>query len=349
MFDLQIRRMDLSSWLRAVAAAMLMVCALTAVGPAGAQGSAQDDEIVASLTGGRVIVHAIGKEVATFVAIDEPVEPGAAPPRVINVDATHVAVIFGASEWRVPADPKPIRLDKTDARIGGAADPRYRETYVEAEPDLERIGVAFLEKVSPLAAKLHHKVDFPAEQPLVELVVIGFGPGDYGPEVWTVEYRMAQSEVSSRGDFWQTRVLRPRFTQVYPPDKKAPHKMVEVCYPESCKGPTLQQLIEGNEPTLGKLAASDAKMAKSVDFISRGQAQKAEVQASMDFLRAAIPLIYPGKKFVMGSMQAQRGFDWIVPPDEPVERAKDEKPDKDRPPEAPTLRKRVTPNPPQPQ
>ena len=51
----------------------------------------------------------------------------------------------------------------------------------------------FLEKLTPLAARLHHKLDFPADQPLFEMVIIGFGPHDYGPEVWTVEYRMTQT------------------------------------------------------------------------------------------------------------------------------------------------------------
>jgi hypothetical protein len=46
----------------------------------------------------------------------------------------------------------------------------------------------------------------------------------------------------------------------------------------------------------------------------------------------------------MGKMEESHGFDWIVPPEEPVERAKKGEEDKNRPPEAPSLRKR--PNPP---
>jgi hypothetical protein len=37
------------------------------------------------------------------------------------------------------------------------------------------------------------------------------------------------------------------------------------------------------------------------------------------------------------------GFDWIVPPEEPVEKTKTGSDDKDRPAEAPSLRKRPTP------
>jgi len=45
----------------------------------------------------------------------------------------------------------------------------------------------------------------------------------------------------------------------------------------------------------------------------------------------------------MGKMEEQAGFNWILPPEEPVEKAekdKKDKEDKDRPPEAPSLRKR---------
>jgi len=320
--------------------ARVFVAALLALaGPAFAQD--RDDEIVATLAGGRVIVHAT-RENIIFIAINEPIEEaGAVPPRVISLDSHHVGVLFGSSEWRIPAEPTPIRLDKQLTHIANQ-DPNYAGSYNgDAEPDLETIGVAFLEKLTPLAARLHHKLDFPADQPLFELVVIGFGPKDYGPEVWTMEYRMTQEMISSRGDFWQTRVLRPRFEQIYPPEKKAPKKLVETCYPGACKGPTLQQLIEGNEPSLAKLSGSDPKWAKAAELIANGQAQKTVTPDTAAFLRAAIPLIYSNREFVMGTFEEQHGFNWIVPPEEPVERAKQE--DKNKPPEAPTLRRRVDP------
>jgi hypothetical protein len=325
--------------LRTFATCVFVAALLGEAGPTLAQD--QDDEIVATLAGGRVIVHST-RENIIFIAINEPIEEaGSVPPRVISLDSHHVGVLFGSSEWRISAEPNPIRLDKLLTHIANQ-DPKYAGSYNgDAEPDLETIGVAFLEKLTPLAARLHHKLDFPADQPLFELVVIGFGPRDYGPEVWTMEYRMTQEMISSRGDFWQTRVLRPRFEQVYPPEKKAPKKLVERCYPGACKGPTLQQLIEGNEPSLAKLSGSDPKWAKAVDLIANGQAQKTVTTDTAAFLRAAIPLIYTNRQFVMGTIEEQHGFDWIVPPEEPVERAKQE--DKNRPPEAPTLRRRVDP------
>jgi hypothetical protein len=325
--------------MRLLGALIFLTAADCCARPAAAQD--QDDEIVATLAGGRVIVHAT-RENIIFIAINEPIEEaGSVPPRVISLDSHHVGVLFGSSEWRIPAEPNPIRLDKQLAHIANQ-DPKYAGSYNgDSEPDLETIGVAFLEKLTPLAARLHHKLDFPSDQPLFELVVVGFGPADYGPEVWTLEYRLVQEMISTRGNFWQTRVLRPRFEQIYPPEKKAPKKLVETCYPGACKGPTLQQLIEGNEPSLAKLSGSDTKWAKAADFIAKGQAQKALTPDTAAFLRAAIPVIYTNRQFVMGTIEEQHGFDWIVPPEEPVERAKQD--DKNRPPEAPTLRRRVDP------
>jgi len=304
----------------------------------------KDDEIVATLAGGRVIVHGT-REDLTFAVINEPIENGSVPPRVVSLDSHHVGVLLGSSEWRIPAEPSPIRLDKGLAHIGNQ-DPKYQGAYNgEAEPDLETIGVAFLEKLTPLAARLHHKLDFPQDQPLFELVVIGFGPRDYGSEVWTLEYGITQSIISTRGDFWQTKVMRPRFEQLYPPGKHEPRKLVETCYPASaCNGPKLQQLIEGNEPSLAKLSGSDPKYLKAVDLVSKGQAQKASVPDFASFLRAALPLAYPGKQFILGAFEEQHGFEWLVPPEEPVERAQKEKgEDRNRPAEAPTLRRRVDP------
>ena len=321
----------------ALALLILYLCATP-----GVRAQDQDDEIVATLAGGRIIVHGT-REDLTFAVINEPIENGNITPRVVSLDSHHVGVLLGSSEWRIPAEPNPIRLDKQLTRIS-TADPKYAGSYNgESEPDLETIGVAFLEKLTPLAARLHHKLEFPPDQPLFELVIIGFGPRDYGSEVWTVEYKMTQSMIASRGDFWQTRVLRPRFEQIYPPEKKEPRKLVETCYPGACKGPTLQQLLEGGYPALDKLVSADPKTTKAVDLIMKGQAQKAVTTDFAPFLRAAIPVLYPGQHFVVGTFEEQHGFQWLVPPDEPVEKAQKGQDDKNRPADAPTLRRRVDP------
>src|ERR1700758_1506872 len=134
----------------------LFLCLSFIAAAARTQAQDREEEIVASLAGGRVIVH-VAKDTIIFAAIDQPVESNSIPPRVAGLDSSHIGVLFGASEWRVPADPKPIRLDRNFQRIGGV---REDPAAAEAEPDLELIGTAFLEKLRPRVGQLHHKVDF---------------------------------------------------------------------------------------------------------------------------------------------------------------------------------------------
>jgi hypothetical protein len=301
-----------------------------------AQERERGDEIVANLAGGRVIVH-VARDAIIFAAIDQPIETSSIPPRAMSIDSTHIGILLGASEWRLTADPKPIRLDKDFPHVTGK-NPNYSSDD-EVEPDLETIGVAFLERLRPLVSQLHHKIEFKPDEPLFEVVIIGYAPDDYGPEVWTVEYRIQQEEIATRGDFWQTRLLRPRFTQLYPPEKKAPKTLVEVRYPETIQGPTLLQLIQGNDPDLDKLAHGEPRFFKVAENIDRGQASKSAPQDATDFLRAALPLISEKSRFILGTM-TEHGFDWVVPPDEPLEKAEE---DKNRPPEAPSLHRKIKP------
>jgi hypothetical protein len=322
----------------------LLTCAaffgvLFAIPELRAQETPREDEIVANLAGGRVIVH-VARDIIVFAAIDQPIEAKAVPPRVVNLDTGHVGVLLGASEWQLPADPKPVRLDRNIQHVA-APDLKYQQSG-EAEPDLETIGVAFLEKLRPLVAQLHHKVEMPPDEPVLQIVVLGYAPNNYGPEVWVIEYRMEQEQVATRGEYWQTRVLRPRFTQLYPPEKHAPRTPLESRYPPDRKGPTLLELIQGNDPRIARLRAGEPRFARVLEAIDKGQAQKAVGTDATDFLRAALPLIAPNARFVLGTIEEQHGFEWIVPPDEPVEKAKE---DKTRPPEAPSLRRKPNPSP----
>ncbi len=291
-----------------------------------------EDEIVANLAGGRVIVH-VARDVILFAAIDQPVEGNSIPPRVMNLDASHIGVLLGASEWRIPADPKPIRIDRDFHRVG-ANERRTDSAPGEAEPDLDAIGITFLEKLRPLVGQLHHKLDFVPDDPIFQLVIIGYGSDQYGPEVWVAEYRIEQQQIATRGEYWQTRILRPRFTQLYPPEKHAPRTLVEVRYPVGLKGPRLSELIQGNDPRVVQVASREPRFSKVLENLHGGQAQKAAPLDSVDFMRALLPLVANNAPFVMGTMAEQHGFEWIVPPVEPVEKVEE---DKKRAPESPSL------------
>jgi hypothetical protein len=313
---------------------------------AAAQSPQREDEIVANLAGGRVIIQVAKDDVIIFAAIDQPMEANSVPPRLLQLDAGHVGIVLGATEWQVPSNPESIRLDRNFQSVAGAADQHYQSFPDEAAPDLETIGVAFLESLRPLVAQLHHKIDVKPDDPIFEVIVLGFAR-NYGPEVWQLEYRIDQQQVATSGEYWQTRIQRPRFTQLYPPEggKHAAHTLVESRYPAASVGksqanePPLIALIQGGDPAISKLRSSDQKFIKVVDAIDKGQAQRAIAADSADFLRAALPLIAGGNKFILGTMEEQRGFNWIVPPDEPVQKTDD----KTRPPSAPSLRKKPTP------
>ncbi|HXR09405.1 MAG TPA: hypothetical protein VN792_01450, partial [Candidatus Acidoferrales bacterium] len=60
---------------------------------------AQEDEIVADLSGGRVIVH-VARDSIIFGAINGPLEAKGVPPRVATIDSGHIGILFGAEEWQ---------------------------------------------------------------------------------------------------------------------------------------------------------------------------------------------------------------------------------------------------------
>ena len=306
---------------------------------AAASTRAQEEEIVANLSGGRVIVH-VAKDAIIFGAIDKPLEAKSIPPRMVTIDAGHIGIIFGAEEWQVPAQPKPIRMDR-GIEHASRPDPRYQPP-ADSESDLEQFGVIFLEKLRPLVAQLHHKIDLKPDEPLLEIVVIGYGPKDYGPEVWLMEYRVEQEAISSRADYLETRPLRPRFTQLYPPEKHEAHTLVEVHFPNDSQEVPLVGLIQQNDPRIVRLKSSEQGFAKVTELIERGQAQKAVGKDAADFMQAVLPLLAGGATFFEGTMSETGRFAWIVPPEEPFEKEKEVE-DKNRPPEAPTLRRKTSP------
>src|SRR5260221_2648620 len=115
-------------------AAIAILFGAACLSPAqNAQNAQREEEIVANLAGGRIIVH-VARDSIIFAAIDQPIEANSIPPRVVDLDSGHVGVLLGASEGQLPADPKPVRLDQNIHNMT-AADPRF-QSYAEAEPDL---------------------------------------------------------------------------------------------------------------------------------------------------------------------------------------------------------------------
>src|SRR5580698_11671499 len=144
-------------WIVAVSVYLLLLACLAAFQILPAQDREGGNEIVANLAGGRVIVH-VARDKILFAAIDQPVEPNSIPPRVLSIDSRHIGVLLGASEWRSPADPKPVRLNRDFPQVPGK-NPHYAADSEEVAPDLDVIGVAFLERLRPLVAQLHQQIE----------------------------------------------------------------------------------------------------------------------------------------------------------------------------------------------
>ena len=318
-----------------LAPALLFLAALASASSA----LAQEDEIVANLAGGRAIIH-VANGAILFAAIDHPLESKSVPPRVAAVDSRHVAILFGASEWQIPAQPRPIRLDR-ELPAMTAPNPFYAQPG-GPEQDLEQIGVAFLERLRPLVSQLHHRIDLKLDEPLFEIVLIGYAPKDYGAEVWLVDYNVEQKEVATQGDFWQTHLLRPRFTQLYPPEKHQPKTLMEIRFPPVLQDVPLLGLLQQNDPSIARLRSSDQHIAKVIDQIQRGEAQKADPEAASNFLREAVPTLAGGAQFSIGTIKEAGGFEWIIPPQEPREK-ENKAEEKERPPDAPTLSRKPKP------
>ncbi|MBZ5703188.1 MAG: hypothetical protein LAN84_15245 [Acidobacteriia bacterium] len=317
---------------RALSLLVLAACAAAPRLPA----QERDDEIVANLAAGRVIVH-VARDGIVFATVEQAAEADSLAPRVVALDARHIGVLLGAVEWQIPAGAKPLRLEKGVPRLGGV-EGLSPSQLADENTDLEMIGVAYLEALRKFAGRLHHRIELQPDEPLLQLVVIGYAPGGYGPEVWLYEYRAAQEAL--RGGYYQTRVLRPRTTQLYPPEKHAPRTLLEVRYPRDAAGATLQEKIEHNDLMIARLARSEPKFARVVEKIQAGKASAVALADAAEFLRAAVvPLVGKGR-FAVGSWSENRGLDWLVPPAESLEKARE---DQNRPPEAPTLLRKPKP------
>ena len=303
--------------------------------PASAQ------EIAVNLAEGRVVICA-AKDGIILAAVDAHSEPDAPPAAVAALGGSRAAVILGAVEWVQPeSKDAPVRLDAEFPRLAaGAAHSSASANDPDAASDIESIGVAVLERLRTLAAQLHGKINLSEDEPLLRIVLADYVEG-YGPEAWTLDYPIRQESMAA--DYWQTRVLRPRYSQIYPPEKGQPHTLVEVRYPpaDRAKGdPDLLDLLQQNDPRLSSIRAANEILAKSVTFVVEGQSQKSAATSDIDFLRAALPAVSPPEaQITMANVDFERGFQWVLappksaapPPSAPADNAKPEEP------EAPSL------------
>lgn len=297
-------------------------------------------EVAVNLAEGRVVICA-AKDGIIMAAIDMHGEADSRPPVVAAVGPLHSGVILGAVEWVHPeSTDDPARLDLEFPQIAaGALNSSGRTKSSDAASDIEAIGVALLERVRVLAGMLHNKINLGEDEPLVRVVLAGYVP-DYGPEAWTLDYHVRQDVLSS--GYWRTRVLRPSYNQIYPPEKGQPRTFVEVRYPPANRAtdePELLDRLHQNDARLSKIRAANPTLAKSLAFVIEGQSQKSDAASNIEFLKAALPAVTSEEtKLTMALVDFDKGFQWVLKPPKdagpPPAEAKPQEPG------APTLRKK---------
>lgn len=310
--------------------------------PSAIAQESSDQEVAVDLAEGRVVICA-AKDGIILAATDAHGEAGSQPPAIAILSAERMGVMLGAVEWVQPASKdKPVRLDNefhslVAAALNTAGQP---ETGFRAS-DIESIGIAMLERLRALAGLFHHKINLGEDEPLIRIVLAGY-VRDYGPEAWTIDYRIQQDALGN--DLWRTRVLRPRYNQLYPPEKGQPKTFIEVRYPPENRAtgePELLDLLQQNDSRLAKIRAANAIEAKAVTLAVQGQSQKTDAASLVDFLKAALPAVTaPETKLTMAKVDYDGGFQWILQPPKPPAPPPGETPADKTPeePERPTLR-----------
>ena len=297
-------------------------------------------EIVANLATGRV-VFCVTHDAIIVAATSGGGEVGSRPPALLPVSPGRIGVLLGAIDWTAPGTAKVTRLDSELPAAAATALRRPTQKPAEEPSEIEDIGVGMLEQIRPLVDQIHHKLDLRPDEPLVELILADYVL-NYGPEIWNLEYRVRQENLGN--DYWQTRLLRPAYVQLYPPEKGQPHTFIEADYPGTLPQLQLAQRVAQPDPQFDRIAHSSREVSDALALIAAGNSTKAGSSPTSDFIRAAIPLAGGNEQnLVMGLLDMNRGFQWILPPQEPVPPSKTQaQPGQAQPaePEAPSLRKR---------
>jgi hypothetical protein len=299
----------LISALAAVAAALLAALPVSAQEQNAA-------EIVVNLAAGRVDV-CVAKGAMFVATTDEKVEPGSHPPELMPLGAGRMGVLLGAVEWIRPGTGNPtVRLDAELGHVLRELGPMQGDANADQQAtDIETIGIALLEQIRGVATNFHHKIDLNPDEPLVELVLADYEEG-YGFEVWVLQYRIEQ-ELLGNG-YYQTRVLRPAYVQLYPPEKGQPRTLMEVRYPPEIQGPSFLELLKQNDPRLQKVRASSPQIFEASGHLLDGESPKAHPDDVGAFLQAALPAVHaPDTRMAIAELTELKEFVWLVQPTEP--------------------------------
>ena len=308
----------------------------------------QHDEVVANLAAGRVIL-AVFKDAILIASIENHIEPDALAPAIVPLTNRQAAILLGAISWNSPSPPVEwARLDaelpSLRANSSTAITPHLQGGAVavagQEAKDIEDVGEGLRVRLSAMMKKVHGPLSVSEDQPLVELVLADYQV-DYGAEVWTLQYALIQQP--ERGEFWDTKIQRPRYSQLWPPEKTAPHTIMEIQYPPAAENsPTLLDLLRQKDPRLQAIGARDPQMAAVATAVLSGNTSKLLQAAAVPYFRACFNVLTPPKSaLAIALIDHEQGFQWLLEPPPPPPPAKNAKqqPEQERPPGAPSLLK----------
>jgi hypothetical protein len=320
----------------------LLVFALTTFPTrSGAQNQDQEnaEEIVANLYTGRVVMG-VARDGIVVATLENPVEPGTRPPMIVQMSDDRVAVLLGAADWWLPDQNREIaRLDRELPYLppenGLGNGPHLQTSSQEGSAgaeaaDIEQIADRLHGRLSEIAQHIHGNLNLGDNEPLLQMVLADYAP-DYGPEIWLVQYSVEQEP--EQGDYWQTRVRQPQYTQLWPPEKGQPRGLIEVSYPTS---PAVGNLIRSGDARLAQSISAGPGMRQVSAAILDGDLQKLAAVDLAAFLRTCLgALQVPKARMIEAEINEKRGLGWFVQPPAEQERAGAEQA---RPAGAPSLR-----------
>jgi hypothetical protein len=299
------------------------------------------EEVVATLSAGHV-VWCVTKDSILVAAVGGGGEQGSHLPSIVPIGSFRIAVLLGAVDWAQGSAGKTVRLDSEIPQAIAKA--IRRPTQGQPDPnspsEIEQVGVGMLELLRPLVGDLHHNLNLAPDEPLVELLLADYVE-NYGPEIWSLRYRIHQENLGN--DFWDTRIERPAFYQLYPPEKGSARTFIESQYPPDLPQIGMAARLAQDDPTVARIRDASTEADQALRAINDGHSDKAAGPPVADFLRGVLPaLVGDQSGLVLGEIDAKRGFQWILPPAEmpPPPSRTDAKPVE---PGAPTLRKYIPP------
>ena len=298
------------------------------------------EEIVANLSAGRVVIG-VAKDGIVVATAENPIEPETRPPMVVPLSDERVAIVLGAADWWLPSEHRELaRIDNELPQLPPPAGLRRAPTLggtsgeADAEAtDIEQLAGRLHERLTTIAEHIHGNLNFAPNEPLLVMVLVDYVQ-NYGAEVWLVQYPIEQEP--EQGDFWQTTVLQPQYTQLWPPEKGQLRGLVEVSYPPEPAGANLSALVASGDPRITAALSASPDLRETSNFALDGQIEKLSAASVAAFLHESLrAIVHPGARMIEAEISKERGIGWFIAPPEEAPRPGSEQV---RPSGAPSLR-----------